>query len=220
MTPEAAAMVALVHLAYAEVDKRLAALPPPSTDRERLERLFEIDQAGRNAMQTIDLSQLSEEDQEEAIKDIAGQITGHDLADQAALKKMLPKQGWFKKSEIGEKAEIAAFLIVQHAVNDAALMHATLAKIEAAAKRGDASGDRFALLYDRIALEFDHKPQRYGSQVACADGLWAPLGLEDPVHLDDLRHALGLEPEADYLKTFETAPCESSTPASSSAPVP
>jgi hypothetical protein len=65
MTPEAAALVALVHLAYAEVEKRQAALPPPTNDRERLERLLDIDQAGRNAMQTIDLSQLSEEDQEE-----------------------------------------------------------------------------------------------------------------------------------------------------------
>lgn len=220
MTPEAAAMVALVHLAYAEVDKRQAALPPPASDRERLERLFEIDQAGRDAMQTIDLSQLSEEDQEEAIKDIANQITSHDLADQAALKKMLPKKGWFKKSEIGDKAESAAFLIVQHAVNDSALMHATLPKIEAAVKRGEASGEHYALMYDRIALEFDHKPQRYGSQVECAGSKWTPLRLEDPARLDDLRRSVGLQPESDYLKTFETAPCESSTPASSSAPVP
>ena len=207
MTPEAAALVALVHLAYAEVEKRQAALPPPAGIRDRLERLFDLDQAGRSAMQTIDLSVLSEEDQDVAIKDIADEITRHDIADQAALKKMLPKQGWFKKSEIGDKAETAAFLIVQHAVNNPALMHSTLSKIEAAVKQGEADGGQFALMYDRIALEFDHKPQRYGSQVQCMEGKWTAPELEDPEHVDERRRSVGLSSEADYLESFKSWPC-------------
>jgi hypothetical protein len=133
---------------------------------------------------------------------------------------MLPKQGWFKKSQIGDKAETAAFLIVQHTVTDPDLMHATLPKIEAAAKQGEADGGQYALMYDRIALEFDHKKQRYGSQVECIEGKWAPLDLEDPEHLDERRRSMRLPPEADYLAGFATLPCDSSTPASKSAPVP
>lgn len=220
MTPEAAALVALIHLAYAEVDKRQAALPPATTDRERLERLYDLDQAGRDAMMKVDLSQLPEDQQGVAIDAIAGEIVAHDRANQAALKKMLPKTGWFRKSAIGDKAEAAAFLVVQHAVNDPDLMHATLPKIEAMVKIGEADGSNYALMYDRIALEFDHKPQRYGSQVGCVEGRWVPADLEDPDRLDDRRRALGLSSEADYLKGFETGPCDNSAPASSSAPVP
>lgn len=220
MTPQTAAFIAMIHLAYAEVERRQAALPPPGSDGERLERLYEIDQAGRNAMQTVDLSDLPEAEQDIAIKAIAAEIDSHDLANQKALKKMLPKSGWFRRSLIGDKAEEAAFMIVQHSVNDPALMHATLPKIEEAVKRGEADGNHYALLYDRIALEFDHKPQRYGSQLECRDGKWTPLDLEAPDQLDQRRAALGLPPEADYLKGFETSPCESSTPASKSAPVP
>lgn len=207
MTPEAAALIGLVYAAYAEVEKRQAALPPPITDRERLERLYDLDQAGRDAMMKIDLSELPEEEQEEAIGAIAGEIGAHDVLNQRALKKVLPKSGWFRLSVIGDKAEKAAFLIVQHAVNDPALMRATLPKIEAAVKKGDAKGEDYAELYDRIALEFDHKPQRYGSQLQCVEGHWVPLDLEDPEHLDALRASIGLPSEEENLKRWENSPC-------------
>ena len=207
MTPEAAALVALIHLAYTEVERRQAAMPPAASDRDRLERLFDLDQAGRDAMAKIDLSQLPEEQQDLAVTAIAREIDAHDLANQTALKKMLPKTGWLKKSEVGDKAEAAAFLILRHAVNDPALMHAFLPQIEAAVKQGEASGDQYALMYDRIALEFDHKKQRYGSQVSCVGGQWVPSELEDPDHLDDRRRSIGLSSEADYLKSFESWPC-------------
>lgn len=216
MTPDAAALVALVHLAFAEVEKRQAALPPPVSDRERLERLYDLDQAGRDALMKIDLSQLPEEQQETAIKDIAREIDDHDRANQDALKKMLPKGGWFSRSKIGPKGEAAAFLIVQHAVDDSALMHAVLPRIEAAVRQGEADGPAYAELYDRIALEFDHKPQLYGSQLQCAGGKWAPLEVEDPGHLDDRRRAIGLPPEADLLRELDAGSCAADT----SPPVP
>ena len=36
------------------------------------------------------------------------------------------------------------------------------------------------MLYDRVAMTFDKKPQRYGTQVNCVDGRWQPTDLEAP----------------------------------------
>lgn len=207
LSPEAAALIAPVHAAYVDVERRQATLPPAANDRERLERLLDVDQEARGVWVKIDLAPLPEDQRSLAIAALDAEISAHDIADQAALKQMIPPEGWFRRSVIGRKAALSAFLIVQHAVEDPDLMRATLPKIEAMVKEGEADGGQYALLYDRVALLFDKKPQRYGSQVGCTDGKWGPANVEDPVHLDELRKSVGLPPEADYLQTFATTPC-------------
>lgn len=121
---------------------------------------------------------------------------------------MIPAAGWFTKDVYGDKGAEAAFLIVQHAVNDVGLMRTTLARLEPLSRQDPFYGRQYALMYDRIALEIDHKPQRYGSQVTCKAGKWRIMELEDPAHVDARRKAVGLEDtEADYLKGFGDGPC-------------
>jgi len=204
LSPEAAALIAPVHEAYAKVETQQAALPPATSDREWLERLRDLDQVGRVALDKIDLTHLPQDQRTLAETALRAEIQAHDLADQEALKKMIPPEGWFRKSVIGNKAATAAFLIVQHAVGDPDLMRATLPKIEAMVKQGEADGGQYALLHDRIAVMFENKPQRYGSQVQCIGGKASPGSLEDPEHLDALRASVGLPPEAEYLRRF---PC-------------
>ena len=207
LSPEAAALIAPVHAAYVAVEQRQAALPPAADDRERLERLGELDQQARIVWEKIDLSRLPEDQRALANAALAAEITAHDVADQTALKRLIPAEGWFRKSVVGKKAALAAFLIVQHAETDPDLMRATLPKIEAMVKQSEASGEQYALLYDRVTLSFDKKQQRYGTQLGCVNGKWAALNLEDPDRVDERRTSLGMQPEASYLAGFRELPC-------------
>lgn len=208
LSSRAAAAIVPVHAAYAKVAAEQAKQAPPASDRDRLERLLDEDQAGRAALAKIDLTSLLDADRKAASKAIWHEILTHDLADQRLLKTMMPARGWFVRSRYGEKAATAAFLIVQHAVNDPALMRDALARMKPLVAGGEVRGPDYALLHDRISLEFDHKPQLYGSQVACSGGKWVPSDLADPAHLDARRKAMGFDKsEAEYLDYFKDQPC-------------
>jgi hypothetical protein len=121
---------------------------------------------------------------------------------------MMPATGWFTRSKYGKRASDAAFLIVQHAVNDPDLMRDGLKRMTPFVGTGEIDDQQYALLYDRISLQFDYKPQRYGSQVVCRAGTWQPDTLEDPDHVDERRKAVGMrQTEAEYLKYFGKMPC-------------
>ena len=206
--PNAASMVAAVRDSYVRVETEQAKLPKATTVSEKLERLLERDQAGRSGMGTIDVGSLPEAERPAAYEAIGNEIHRHDLEDQETLKSLIPADGWFKESIYGEKATKAAFLVVQHAVNDPPLMRRTLQKLGEYVPQGEAKGQMYALMYDRVALEFDQKPQRYGSQVGCEGGVWKPKDLEDPEHVDERRAQMGMkETEAVYLKRFADSPC-------------
>ena len=81
-------------------------------------------------------------------------------------------------------------------------MRAVLPRLRTLAAQDEVDAWEYAYLYDRIALTFDHKPQRYGSQVECVHGAYALQALEDPGHVDERRRAVGLkQTEADYVKS-------------------
>jgi hypothetical protein len=208
LSPEASKAVASVAAAYEQVEAEQSKLPPTTNDRERLERLAELDQAGRTAFQGPAWSAVPKNELAETRKAAFEIITKYDLADQAALKSMMPPDGWFRMSKYGQKANLAAFLIVQHAVNDPGLMRSTLTKMQPLIALGEVRGADYALLYDRVALEFDHKQQRYGSQIGCRDGHPQPHDLEDPAHVDERRKAIGFkDTEAEYLQNFQNMRC-------------
>ena len=89
-----------------------------------------------------------------------------------------------------------------------ALMRTTVAKLEPMVAKGEADGPDYALMFDRVSLEFDHKPQRYGSQINCKDGHPQPMDLEDPARVDERRKAMGFkQTEAEYLALFSDMKC-------------
>jgi hypothetical protein len=208
LSPAAQALVTPIHDAFAKAEAEQAKLPPAATDSERLERMLDLDQDGRKIYGQIDFSKLPRDEQLPAQAAAWQDIETHDLADQKALKRMMPAEGWFTSPGYSAKAITAAFLIVQHAVNDPDLMRDVLKRMEPLVKTGQVSGQNYGLLYDRVSLQFDHKPQRYGSQVQCRDGKWQPNDLEDPAHVDERRKAAGYtETEDEYLKHFADNPC-------------
>jgi hypothetical protein len=207
LSPAAKALIAPVHEAYLRVAQEQDAMAPASSDAERLIRLEAYDQRPRDAYMKIDLSPLPDAEQHAATDAMWDEMTAHDVADQTALKAMLPPEGWFIKSRYGAAAEEAAFLIVQHAVNDKALQHAVLEKMLPLVARGEVDGTQYALLYDRVALH-DGRMQLYGTQMICSGHKWHVDRLADPDHADARRKALGFKTTvAENAARFDTMPC-------------
>ena len=66
LSAEARTLVAPVAEAIAAEKARQAALPPPTTDRERLERMGALDQVGRRAFTVLDFSALPADERQTA----------------------------------------------------------------------------------------------------------------------------------------------------------
>lgn len=81
LSPQAQALLAPIHDAYVRVEATQARSPPPASDRERLERLYELDQAGRGARRRIDLTVLPDGDRKAAYTASWTEIKARDLAD-------------------------------------------------------------------------------------------------------------------------------------------
>jgi hypothetical protein len=188
----AQSLIEPIFAAYRKVEQAQALLPPAASDSERLIRMGELDQAGRSALNQIDLTVLPPDQYRAAFAAEWREIDRHDHANLAMLKAMLPAEGWFLTSRYGTDAAHQAWLIVQHAVHDLEFMDAILARMEPLLPKGEVSGPDYALLYDRVALH-EGRPQRYGSQMICKSGRWALDTLEDPDHVDERRRAIGFE---------------------------
>ncbi|MGI4747981.1 MAG: DUF6624 domain-containing protein [Janthinobacterium lividum] len=191
LSPQAATLIAPVHDALARVKANQARQRLPQTVSERLLRLEELDQAGRDVMQMIDLSPLPPVQREAASTLAWNEINAQDAADRAGLEALLPQQGWFTISSYGQAASDAAWSVVQHQTNDPPFMAAMLTRMEGPARRRDVNPRDFALLYDRVAM-VENRPQTYGSQFVCTDHRWKLYKLNDPNQVDQRRKALGL----------------------------
>ena len=197
-----------VTAAYEKVEAEQAKLPPARSDREKLVRLQARDQAGRDVLAKIDLSILTKDGRKAALAAMSKQVFRQDLRDQADLKALLPKSGWFPMSVYGRDGALAAWLVVQHATNDPGLMHRTVVALDRMRRTGEAQPTAYAIMYDRVALMFDYRPQRYGTQLECRSGHLIPENVEDPVHLDSRRKAIGFKQnEASYVREMDDGYC-------------
>lgn len=194
--------------AYVAVEAAQSKKPPAKDASEQLIRLGERDQAGRIAYQQLDFSQVPENQRTAWRTAIFSEITRHDKIYQDELKSLIPAEGWFKLSVYGKEASRAAFLIVQHAVNDTTFMKSVLQKLEKFVQQGEAEGQLYAMMYDRVALEFDQKPQLYGTQVKCDDGKWGAYNLLEPEKIDERRKSIGMtQTYQQYLAMFDNSKC-------------
>lgn len=209
LSAEARALIAPVAEAVAAEEARQAALSPPSSDRERLERMGVLDQVGRRALAPIDLSVLPEDQRQAATSEMWTQLMAVDKRLLDELLTMVPEEGWFLKSVYGEQAAKAAFLIIQH--SDVENWRRFVPILEPLVASGEVDGQSYGLMYDRLAVN-EGRPQRYGTQMACKDGKWVidRENLEDPENADARRAAMGFHGTlAEYEAIFAGyPPCE------------
>lgn len=181
--------IAQIHRIYTEVEQKQAALPPAKDDAEHLVRMGEIDHAVRDWISTSHHRPPVTEAE-------WAEINRHDLANQSALKAMLPTEGWFLKSRYGQQAVQAAIDIVLHAAKDRQLQRSVLAAIEPLVTRGEIRARGYAMLYDRVAVE-NGRPQRYGTVLTCQQGKLVLAPLADPQHVNLWRTTMGFDSAAE-----------------------
>jgi len=202
----ATALIQAVKGAVEAEKSRQAALPPAATDRERLERMGLLDQVGRRASISVDVSSLPEEERKAAETAAWAPIEEIDRTHLSQLIAMLPPEGWFLNSVYGDRAAGAAFLIVQH--SDIEQWRRFVPVFEPLVATGEVDGPRYGLMYDRLAIN-ENRPQRYGTQMTCKDGRWVIdlENLEDPANADKRRAEMGFpQTLAEYQANFAHYP--------------
>ncbi|WP_297510593.1 DUF6624 domain-containing protein [uncultured Caulobacter sp.] len=124
-----------------------------------------------------------------------------DATNREWLGETVARKGWFTIDRYGGDADRAAWLIVQHSDADLAFKRRMITLIEPLTLTGQSRKEAFPSMYDRWAAAA-HEPQRFGLQGSCkSKGVWEPLPIEDPEHIDERRRKFGIEKSfADEVK--------------------
>jgi hypothetical protein len=155
-----------------------------------------VEQAARRGIARLQDSGGANTDKAEAVAEAIGRVQRMDQENTEFLKRNLPDDGWFRISRDGETSVFMAWLIVQHSP-DRAFQKIVLERMKPLFAAGEVTGRSYALLFDRLAL-YEGRPQRYGSQAKCEQGIWRLHSLEDEEKVDALRTEVGLAPLAEY----------------------
>ncbi|WP_243303098.1 DUF6624 domain-containing protein [Geothrix oryzisoli] len=172
--------------------------PHQDSIRTELEAMLESDQKGRQAL--IEIQRKSGPFSPEAFEVLKKQNL-IDENNRRRLVEIINQSGWPKLSMVGEKAALAAFLVLQHASLD--LQKQYLPIFRTAARSGESKLKWLALLEDRV-LVGEGKKQLYGTQLIEKKGIKGiqvePIAEE--ANVDERRAKMGLGPLADYLRGF------------------
>lgn len=118
------------------------------------------------------------------------------------LSRIMDAIGFPTADKIGEEASSAAWLIIQHSIEQPDFMRKCATRMEKEIESGQADQINFAYLTDRIAV-FEGKSQFYGTQFD-----WDENGEMSPVHVDDhdtvnnRRKAIGLNTLDEQIKVM------------------
>lgn len=183
---------------------------------EKLERKIDSSDVKYDLSLKTELNEIYNEDQEirksyiEAEKaekwadkdSLAKVMQRVDSVNVAKVCGILDAKGWVGKSIVGDKGNMALFLIIQH--SDLLTQQRYLPMAKRAAKVKNAHGGNLAYLEDRVALG-EGRSQIYGSQVGTD-----PVTLKfyvrpliDPDNVDKRRKEVGLDSLKEYLKYYD-----------------
>jgi hypothetical protein len=115
------------------------------------------------------------------------------------LSKKIDSLGWLGKDMVGDSANEAIFLVIQH--SNITIMEKYLPIMRKAVAENKASKQNFALLIDRVEVNYNRK-QIYGSQLYEKDGKYILHDVIEPAKLNERRKEMGLETIEEYLKRF------------------
>lgn len=127
---------------------------------------------------------------------LIGQLAEVDLDNTRWMVELVQRQGWPTRSQVGEQAAHAAWLLVQHGDQDPAWQRRCLDLMRAALD-DDVSPVDVAYLADRVLLA-EGKPQVYGTQMRLTGGEYQPRNLWDPETVDQRRATIGLGTLREY----------------------
>lgn len=117
---------------------------------------------------------------------------------------ILDKHGWLGAEQVGERANAALFLVIQHSNQQSQEKYLPL--MRQAVKEGKARAQDLALLEDRVKLG-KGELQVYGSQIGRDEqtGEMYVLPLIDPENVNERRAKVGLGPIESYISNWNAA---------------
>jgi hypothetical protein len=118
----------------------------------------------------------------------------------ARLTRIMAEYGWPGGSLAGEDGAWAAWIVLQHAIDDPPLQRRGLELLKLAGAQGDVPLAFLAMLEDRIRF-FEGRPQVYGTQFDWDEhGQMSPTPIENAEGVDALRRSVGLEPLEERIR--------------------
>ncbi|MTB53323.1 DUF6624 domain-containing protein [Lewinella sp. W8] len=118
------------------------------------------------------------------------------------VKEMFDRHGFLDTTMVGSKGSYNFWLLVQHADHDPDFQRRVLEAMAPLVKEGLADASNYAYLTDRVRKNAGEKIL-YGTQVSYTDDFWViPLPLEDSLHVNERRAAVGLDPIEAYLNSM------------------
>lgn len=163
--------------------------------RQELRDMFKADQEVRRSFVASGMKQGSP--QQKAVIDV-------DAKHIKRVRTILDQYGFPSPAMVGRNGSAYMLLLADHIENDDVLMGRVLELSRPLVDKSQLSHALYATVVDRH-LVLQHKPQIYGTQATLKDGHSVPLPMVDPTHLEARRAAMGMEPEADYLKENDEA---------------
>lgn len=162
-----------------------------------LDSVYDDDQGPRLKIDTIQKKYGADSPQMDSLWGVMG---SKDSVDLVKVEKIIQQYGWLGPDDVGGKASLAIFLVIQH--SDSLTQVTYLPMMREAVKKGKAKAEHLALLEDRVLCE-QGKPQLYGSQVKTnAKGKSEFFPIADEPDVDKRRAAVGLEPLEEYAKYY------------------
>lgn len=123
-----------------------------------------------------------------------------DIENTKIVTKIIDSMGWLGTEVIGDTANDALFLVIQHSTQ--ATMEKYLPIMRKAAAENKAKKQNLALLIDRVEI-LNNRKQIFGSQVNQKDGKIVLYNMVEPEKVNERRKEMGLENIEDYLKRFD-----------------
>lgn len=128
-------------------------------------------------------------------------VSEQDSINELVVVKILEEKGWVGRSQVGGQANMALWLVIQHAPLE--IQEKYLPLLKASVLKGESQGSHLAMLEDRIQM-FNQKPQIYGSQIVPdeATGKMKIYEIKDPEYVNQRRKEVGLGPIEDYVSRW------------------
>ena len=165
-----------------------AARPPAAPDyaaiRQELHRIRQRDQQIRDALTAVGLDSP-------AAGPLFKQMHVTDSVNQIYVRRLLATTGWPARSQVGDTAAGAVFLVVQH--SSRAWMAQYLPALRTLVRHGEAWATDAAMMDDRLRM-LSGKKQRYGTQTANwvrKDGTRVVWPIQRPARVNRYRQQLG-----------------------------
>lgn len=160
--------------------------------RIELERIHDLDQNDRHNVSGFIGAQKDS---------VVAHMTLYDSLNLSRVSAIIDSAGWLGADVIGQKANQALFLVIQHADAQPEVQAQYLPLMRDAVKEGRANTWELALLEDRVRVNHG-QPQIYGSQIGWKDDKPFIQPIEDEEHVNERRAAVRLEPLEKYAERF------------------